>query len=95
MTCVEKKLINFQTNSDLIEKARIVFKREHMTTSQALNLFLKNVVIQNEIPLLTEEELEKEKIFQQLQAEVQKSINDIQSGNYFTEEEMRKELGIN
>ncbi len=55
----EKKLINFQSEKSLVEEAKEVLASQNMTMTQALNLFLKNIVVTGEIGLKSEEELEK------------------------------------
>ncbi|MGQ7458488.1 hypothetical protein ACTGU6_11265, partial [Streptococcus suis] len=53
----EKKLINFQSEKSLVEEAKEVLASQNMTMTQALNLFLKNIVVTGEIGLKSEEEL--------------------------------------
>ncbi|WP_458575595.1 type II toxin-antitoxin system RelB/ParD family antitoxin, partial [Streptococcus agalactiae] len=55
---------------------------------------LQNVVVTNEVDLLTEEELEKEKLFKQFQAEISKNIEDVRQGKFYTSEEVRAELEL-
>lgn len=43
---------------------------------------------------MTEEELEKEKLFKQFQAEINKNIEDVRQGKFYTSEEVRVELGL-
>ncbi|WP_170243049.1 type II toxin-antitoxin system RelB/ParD family antitoxin [Streptococcus suis] len=91
---VEKKLVNFQSDKLLVEEAKEVLASQNMTMTQALNLFLKNLVVTKKVELKSEDELEKEQLFKQLQAEIQKSMDDIKAGNFYTEEEVRKALGL-
>ncbi|HEM3926243.1 TPA: hypothetical protein U1V57_001991, partial [Streptococcus suis] len=78
----EKKLINFQSEKSLVEEAKEVLASQNMTMTQALNLFLKNIVVTGEIGLKSEEELEKERLFAELQAEVMKNVAEMNAGNY-------------
>ena len=55
--------------------------------SKALDLFVKQVAITGEINLMSEEELEKERLFRQLQTEVNESIVEYKTGKYYTEED--------
>lgn len=71
-----------------------VLNKKNLTLSSALRLFLQNVVVTNEVDLLTEEELEKEKLFKQFQAEINKNIEDVRQGKFYTSEEVRVELGL-
>ncbi|MFX3770184.1 hypothetical protein ACJBSE_10490, partial [Streptococcus suis] len=80
----EKKLINFQSEKSLVEEAKEVLASKNMTMTQALNLFLKNIVVTGEIGLKSEEELEKERLFVELQAEVMKNVAEMNAGNYLS-----------
>ncbi|VGT78542.1 DNA-damage-inducible protein J [Streptococcus pyogenes] len=71
-----------------------VLNKKNLTLSSALRLFLQNVVVTNEVDLLTEEELEKEKLFKQFQAEINKNIEDVRQGKFYTSEEVRAELRL-
>ncbi|MFR2742548.1 MAG: hypothetical protein ACLTA0_08820, partial [Streptococcus agalactiae] len=81
-------------NKELVSEAMTVLNKKNLTLSSALRLFLQNVVVTNEVDLLTEEELEKEKLFKQFQAEINKNIEDVRQGKFYTSEEVRSELGL-
>ena len=74
------KIVTFQANRELVNYAMEVLKEKNLSLSSALRLFLKNVAVTNEVDLLSEEELEKEYLFRQLQAEVQESYAKIEAG---------------
>ncbi|HEP1362530.1 TPA: hypothetical protein VB409_001136 [Streptococcus pyogenes] len=78
----------------MVSEAMTVLNKKNLTLSSALRLFLQNVVVTNEVDLLTEEELEKEKLFKQFQAEINKNIEDVRQGKFYTSEEVRVELGL-
>ncbi|EIQ82053.1 UNVERIFIED_CONTAM: hypothetical protein KB570_01035 [Streptococcus canis] len=95
MVEVEKnRAVTFQANKELVSEAMTVLNKKNLTLSSALRLFLQNVVVTNEVDLLTEEELEKEKLFKQFQAEINKNIEDVRQGKFYTSEEVRSELGL-
>ncbi|VTY14080.1 Uncharacterised protein [Streptococcus agalactiae] len=95
MVTVEKnRAVTFQANKELVSEAMTVLNKKNLTLSSALRLFLQNVVVTNEVDLLTEEELEKEKLFKQFQAEIGKNIEDVRQGKFYTSEEVRAELGL-
>lgn len=60
MTTVKNRAVTFQANKELVSEAMTVLNKKNLTLSSALRLFLQNVVVTNEVDLLTEEELEKE-----------------------------------
>ncbi|HGK7850962.1 TPA: hypothetical protein ACJ68A_001348, partial [Streptococcus pyogenes] len=88
------RAVTFQANKELVSEAMTVLNKKNLTLSSALRLFLQNVVVTNEVDLLTEEELEKEKLFKQFQAEINKNIEDVRQGKFYTSEEVRAGLGL-
>ncbi|HEO3792049.1 TPA: hypothetical protein VAW06_001734 [Streptococcus agalactiae] len=94
ITAEKNRAVTFQANKELVSEAMTVLNKKNLTLSSALRLFLQNVVVTNEVDLLTEEELEKEKLFKQFQAEINKNIEDVRQGKFYTSEEVRSELGL-
>ncbi|HEM9251929.1 TPA: hypothetical protein U3J50_001981 [Streptococcus agalactiae] len=94
VTAEKNRAVTFQANKKLVSEAMTVLNKKNLTLSSALRLFLQNVVVTNEVDLLTEEELEKEKLFKQFQAEINKNIEDVRQGKFYTSEEVRSELGL-
>ncbi|HFZ9538780.1 type II toxin-antitoxin system RelB/ParD family antitoxin [Streptococcus agalactiae] len=94
VTSEKNRAVTFQANKELVSEAMTVLNKKNLTLSSALRLFLQNVVVTNEVDLLTEEELEKEKLFKQFQAEINKNIEDVRQGKFYTSEEVRSELGL-
>ena len=58
------------------------------------NLFLQNIAVKNELPLLTEEELEREELFLQLQREIQENQKAIEEGQGISLESVKEKYGI-
>ncbi|HEN3085125.1 TPA: hypothetical protein U4V93_000365 [Streptococcus agalactiae] len=94
VTAEKNRAVTFQANKELVSEAMTVLNKKNLTLSSALRLFLQNVVVTNEVDLLTEEELGKEKLFKQFQAEINKNIEDVRQGKFYTSEEVRSELGL-
>ena len=88
------KMVNFPADRSLADKAKAILEKQNKTQTEVFNLFLKNIVVTEKIGLLTEEELEKERLFKELQREVKASIVEMEAGNYYTEDELREYLGI-
>ncbi len=84
----------FLTNKELLEQAKINLKKQGTTLSKALDLFVKQVAITGKINLMSEEELEKERLFRQLQTEVNESIAEYKTGKYYTEEDLNERYGL-
>lgn len=58
------------------------------------NLFLQNIAVKNELPILTEEELEREELFLQLQKEIQENQQAIEAGQGISLERVKEKYGI-
>lgn len=58
------------------------------------NLFLQNIAVKNELPILTEEELEREELFLQLQKEIQENQQAIEAGQGISLESVKETYGI-
>ena len=96
MVAIIERIRNFKflTNKELLEQAKINLKKQGTTLSKALDLFVKQVAITGEINLMSEEELGKERLFRQLQTEVNESIAEYKTGKYYTEEDLNKRYGL-
>lgn len=94
MTTIDKKVqVNFQTSSDLLERARKIVKANNLDMSKSFNLFLETIVVTESLPVLTEDELEKEHLFAQLQAEIAESVEEYKRGEGIPLEEVKKTYG--
>ncbi|HEM3628641.1 TPA: hypothetical protein U1C40_002021 [Streptococcus suis] len=94
VTINKNRAVTFQANKELVSEAMAILNEKNLTLSSALRLFLQNVVVTNEVDLLSEEELEKEQLFKKLQAEIKDSIANYEAGNFYTEEEVREHFGL-
>ena len=90
----DKKIINFQADRGLVDKAKLILEQQNTTMSKAFNLFLKNIVVTKELNLLTEDELEKEQLFKQLQAEAQASYASFEKGDDYTDDKLKERYGL-
>lgn len=88
------KMVNFPADRDLADSARQIMKEKNLSQTEVFNLFLKNIVATGEINLLSEEELEKEAIFYQLQAEIKEGIDSYERGEGKSLAEVRAKLGV-
>ncbi|HEL1625129.1 TPA: toxin-antitoxin system antitoxin subunit [Streptococcus suis] len=86
--------VNFKTDSRLLEKAKEVFAMNQLDLTAGLNLFLQNIAVKNELPILTEEELEREELFLQLQKEIQENQQAIETGQGISLERVKEKYGI-
>ncbi|NQJ21751.1 toxin-antitoxin system antitoxin subunit [Streptococcus suis] len=86
--------VNFKTDSRLLEKAKEVFAMNQLDLTAGFNLFLQNIAVKNELPILTEEELEREELFLQLQKEIQENQQAIEAGQGIGLESVKEKYGI-
>ncbi|WP_029179180.1 type II toxin-antitoxin system RelB/ParD family antitoxin [Streptococcus suis] len=86
--------VNFKTDSRLLEKAKEVFAMNQLDLTAGFNLFLQNIAVKNELPILTEEELEREELFLQLQKEIQENQQAIEAGQGISLESIKEKYGI-
>ncbi|HEM5050568.1 TPA: toxin-antitoxin system antitoxin subunit [Streptococcus suis] len=86
--------VNFKTDSRLLEKAKEVFAMNQLDLTAGFNLFLQNIAVKNELPILTEEELEREELFLQLQKEIQENQQAIEAGQGISLERVKEKYGI-
>ncbi|HEM3724770.1 TPA: toxin-antitoxin system antitoxin subunit [Streptococcus suis] len=86
--------VNFKTDSRLLEKAKEVFAMNQLDLTAGFNLFLQNIAVKNELPILTEEELEREELFLQLQKEIQENQQAIETGQGVSLESVKEKYGI-
>ena len=86
--------VNFKTDSRLLEKAKEIFAMNQLDLTAGFNLFLQNIAVKNELPILTEEELEREEVFLQLQKEIQENQQAIEAGQGISLESVKEKYGI-
>ncbi|EFQ58170.1 type II toxin-antitoxin system RelB/ParD family antitoxin [Streptococcus downei] len=86
--------VSFKTDPTLLRKAKKVLADNGTDMTKTLNLFLQNVVERKEIPLMTEDELRRERLINQLQTEVAESIAEYKAGRSIPLEEVAKRYGI-
>ena len=86
--------VNIKTDSRLLEKAKEIFAMNQLDLTAGFNLFLQNIAVKNELPLLTEEELEREELFLQLQKEIQENQQAIEAGQGISLESVKEKYGI-
>ncbi|HEM3541274.1 type II toxin-antitoxin system RelB/ParD family antitoxin [Streptococcus suis] len=94
LTIKKDAQVNFKTDSRLLEKAKEVFAMNQLDLTAGFNLFLQNIAVKNELPILTEEELEREELFLQLQKEIQENQQAIEAGQGISLESVKEKYGI-
>ena len=72
-----------------LETGKEVFAMNQLDLTAGFNLFLQNIAVKNELPILTEEEL-----FLQLQKEIQENQQEIEAGQGISLERVKEKYGI-
>ena len=88
------KMVNFPADRTLADKAKELLKKQNLSQTEVFNLFLKNIVATGKVDLLSEEELENQRLFSQLQKEIEESIEEVQSGIYYTDKDLVERYGL-
>lgn len=86
--------VNFKTDSRLLEKDKEVFDINQLDLTAGFNLFLQNIAVKNELPILTEEELERGELFLQLGKEIQENQQEIEAGRGIGLEHVKEKYRI-
>ena len=77
-----------------LETGKEVFAMNQLDLIASFNLILQNIAVKNELPILTEEELEREELFLQLQKEIQENQQAIEAGQGISLESVKEKYGI-
>lgn len=93
MTVLKRdKQVNFKTDKKIWEEASEVFKQKNIDATTGFNLFLEFVASRKELPFLTEDEVERERLIAGLKNRVKKNILEIQAGQSMNLDEMEHRL---
>ena len=95
MNLLEKNTqVNFKTNRDLLEKAKMIVAAQNLDMTASFNLFLENIVENKALPFETEKDRERAQLLEELRSEIKSSFDDLESGRVYTTKEVRDYLGI-
>jgi len=93
MLNVEKNIqVNFKTNDKWLTSAKEVFARKGLDVTAALNQFIHEVVITQDIPFQTIEDKERECLIAELGNQIDENLADIRNGKGMTIEEVEEQL---
>ena len=95
MKLLEKNTqVNFKTNRDLLEKAKMIVAAQNLDMTASFNLFLENIVENKALPFETEMDRERAQLLEELRSEIKSSFDDLENGRVYTTKEVRDYLGI-
>ena len=67
MTTSLTKQYNFKINELAMEQARAIIKEKGMTMTDAITLFIEQIVLEQDLPIKTAEDLHREQLIEELQ----------------------------
>ena len=86
--------VNFKTNRDLLEKAKMIVAAQNLDMTASFNLFLENIVENKALPFETEMDRERAQLLEELRSEIKSSFDDLENGRVYTTKEVKDYLGI-
>ncbi|KXU14589.1 DNA-damage-inducible protein J [Streptococcus oralis] len=93
-TLARDRQFNFRVNADMLNGAKEVLEKKGLTLSDALNLFLEQVVAKQELPIQTEDEMRAEAFLAELTAELDKGYQDVLAGRTTPAREVFAKYGL-
>lgn len=85
------KNIAFKMDSETVDAASAVFKANGYSLAKGMTLFLKQVAVTKTVDLPSDE---KERLFMQLKEEIRQRVSDVQSGNYYTDDDLKIQYNL-
>ena len=89
MTTSLTKQYNFKINESSMEQARAIIKEKGMTMTDAISLFIEQIVLEQDLPIKTAEDLHRERLIQELQAQSERALREYESGQGTSLDDMR------
>ena len=89
MTTSLTKQYNFKINESSMEQARAIIREKGMTMTDAISLFIEQIVLEQDLPIKTAEDLHRERLIQELQAQSERALREYESGQGTSLDDMR------
>ena len=94
MTTSLAKQYNFKINEVTMEQARSIIKEKGMTMTEAISLFVEQIVLEQGLPIKTAEELHREQLIEELQAQSERALREYEAGEGTSLDNMRVRYGL-
>ena len=94
MTTSLAKQYNFKINEVTMEQARSIIKEKGMTMTEAISLFVEQIVLEQDLPIKTVEELHREQLIEELQAQSERALREYEAGEGTSLDDMRVRYGL-
>ena len=87
-TLTRDRVYNFRVNNQLFEEAKNILESKNISLSDALNLFVEQIVLEKGLPIKTAEQLKAEVFLGELKAELDKGYQDIIEARLYDADEV-------
>ena len=94
MTTSLAKQYNFKINEVTMEQARAIIKEKGMTMTDAITLFIEQIVLEQDLPIKTAEDLHREQLIEELQAQSERALREYEAGKGTSLDDMRLRYGL-
>ena len=94
MTTSLAKQYNFKINEVTMEQARSIIKEKGMTMTEAISLFVEQIVLEQDLPIKTAEDLHREQLIAELQAQSERALREYEAGEGTSLDDMRVRYGL-
>lgn len=88
------RVCNFRVNTQLFEEAKTILESQNISLSDALNLFVEQIVLEKGLPIKTADQLKAEIFLGELKAELDKGYQDIIEGRLYDTDEVFSKYGL-
>ncbi|AJD71578.1 TPA: type II toxin-antitoxin system RelB/DinJ family antitoxin [Streptococcus pneumoniae] len=93
-TLTRDRVYNFRVNTQLFEEAKTILESKNISLSDALNLFVEQIVLEKGLPIKTADQLKAEVFLGELKAELDKGYQDIIEGRLYDADEVFSQYGL-
>ena len=94
MAITLSKQYNFKLNEATMEQARKFIKEKGMTMTDAISLFVEQIVLEQDLPIKTAEDLHREQLIEELQAQSERALREYEAGEGTFLDDMRVRYGL-
>lgn len=77
-----------------MEQARNIIKEKGMTMTDAISLFVEQIVLEQDLPIKTAEDLHREQLIEELQAQSERALREYEAGKGTSLDDMRLRYGL-
>ena len=94
MAITLSKQYNFKPNEATMEQARKIIKEKGMTMTDAISLFVEQIVLEQDLPIKTAEDLHREQLIEELQAQSERALREYEADEGTSLDDMRVRYGL-